>query len=121
MKTIIKVFLVLVVAGAVTGGWILANGGSKVGLAKEILPPLESQAGPARVLPDPLPLFPTVFECFLTTPGVPQDKGVWLWTENFGDDFVRVQHLVVLCEGAVKTGPDLINQNNFVIFPFNCF
>ena len=51
------------------------------------------------------PRFPSVFECFLTTPGVTQNKAVWLTTNNFGNDFVRVQRLILLCEGAVKTGP----------------
>jgi len=124
MKTILKVLLVVVVAGTIAMGWILANGGSDVGLAKdiptlesqagpshsakEILLPLESQSGAGRVLRDPLPPFPTVFECFLTTPGITQNKPVWLTTNNFGNDFVRVQRLALLCEGAVKTGPTAV-------------
>ena len=46
-----------------------------------------------------------MFDCLLTTPRATQNKAVWLTTNNFGNDFVRVQRLILLCEGAVKTGP----------------
>lgn len=70
MKTIIKVLVVVVLAGTIAVAWNLGVGGSDVGLAKDapavvfqtsqslsamdLLPPSELQSGPAKVLRDPL-------------------------------------------------------------------
>ncbi|HZT08638.1 MAG TPA: hypothetical protein VFC51_16570 [Chloroflexota bacterium] len=89
MQSIRIILAATAAAVGVVGGWIAYSSASPVSLA---------QTAP------PLPL-PQNSVCYLVGNGENPAAGAVLHTDNFGNDFVGIGRLVLMCEGAAKYAP----------------